>query len=161
MNINERIRGYLPIVIDVETAGFDAINDALLEICVIFLDINSLGNFFKYDSMHFHIKPFEGANIDLSAIAFNGIDIDNPFRMAVTEKKVLSEIFARVKKELKKFNCTKAILVGHNAFFDLNFLNSAAERVKIKSPFHKFSTIDTVTLSALCYGETVLAKSYT
>lgn len=159
MNINERFRGYLPIVVDIETAGFNATTDAFLEICIIFLNIDNLGNFFQYDNMHFHIKPFDGANIDKSAIAFNGIDIDNPFRMAVTERQALNEISVKITQELKKLHCTKAILVGHNAFFDLSFLNAATARVKIKNPFHKFSTIDTVTLSALCYGETVLAKA--
>ena len=54
----------------------------------------------------------------------------------------------------------KAILVGHNAHFDLKFINAAAERCGIKrNPFHPFSTFDTVSLSGLVYGQTVLARS--
>lgn len=159
MNINSRFRGYLPVVVDVETAGFNAFKDALLEICLVFLDIDEDGNLFQYEDMHFHIKPFAGANIEKEAILFNGIDIESPFRMAVSEAKALDKIFTNIKSKLKKFNCNKAILVGHNAFFDLSFLQAASDRVKMKSPFHKFSTIDTVSLSALCYGETVLAKA--
>jgi|TARA_B100000953_G_scaffold282870_1_gene261406 ribonuclease T len=159
MNIKERIRGYLPVVIDIETAGFDEKNDAILEMCAIIIGIDDSGNFFPKQPQHHHIEPFKGANIDPSAIKFNGIDIDNPFRLAVTEKIALRELYDNVKQELKNEDCTRAILVGHNAFFDLGFLRCATQRSKLKSPFHQFSTIDTVSLSALYFGETVLAKA--
>jgi ribonuclease T len=159
MQLKERIRGYLPVVIDVETAGFNESKDALLEICAIILDLDEVGKFVQTEPIHFHIEPFQGANLEPSALKFNGIDVNNPFRMAVSEKQALNEIFAKVKTELSKQECTRAILIGHNAFFDLGFLKAATERVKIKSPFHQFSTLDTVTLSALYYGETVLAKA--
>ncbi|HIF89174.1 MAG TPA: ribonuclease T [Candidatus Thioglobus sp.] len=159
MQLKERIRGYLPVVIDVETAGFNDSKDALLEICAIILDIDESGKFVQTEPMHFHVEPFQGANLEPSALKFNGIDVNNPFRMAVSEKQALSEIFTKVKTELSEQECTRAILIGHNAFFDLGFLKAATERVKIKSPFHQFSTLDTVTLSALYYGETVLAKA--
>ena len=159
MHLKDRIRGYLPVVIDVETAGFDESKDALLEICAIVLDIDEFGRFVLTEPLHFHVEPFQGANLEPSALKFNGIDVNNPFRMAVSEKQALSEIFNTVKSELSKQDCTRAILIGHNAFFDLGFLKAATERVKIKSPFHQFSTLDTVTLSALYYGETVLAKA--
>jgi ribonuclease T len=159
MELKDRIRGYLPVVIDVETAGFNESKDALLEICAIILDIDESGKFVQTEPMHFHIEPFKGANLEPSALKFNGIDVNNPFRLAVSEKQALSEIFTKVKAELSEQKCTRAILIGHNAFFDLGFLKAATERVKIKSPFHQFSTLDTVTLSALYYGETVLAKA--
>ena len=159
MNLRDRIRGYLPVVIDVETGGFDQRRDALLEICAVIIGFDDSAKFFNKEIMHFHIEPFPGANIDSSAIEFNGIDVDNPFRLAVGEQEALSEIFESVNNEIESENCSRAILVGHNAFFDLGFIKSATERVKLKSPFHKFSTIDTVSLSALCYGETVLAKA--
>jgi ribonuclease T len=55
--------------------------------------------------------------------------------------------------------CQRAILVGHNACFDLNFLNAAIARAGIKnSPFHPFSSLDTVTLGAVAYGQTVFAR---
>jgi ribonuclease T len=159
MHLKDRIRGYLPVVIDVETAGFNESKDALLEICAIILDIDETGQFVLTEPLHFHVEPFQGSNLDPSALKFNGIDVNNPFRMAVSEKQALVKIFTKVKDELSRQDCTRAILVGHNAFFDLGFLKAATERVKIKSPFHQFSTLDTVTLSALCYGETVLAKA--
>ncbi|HIL42451.1 MAG TPA: ribonuclease T [Gammaproteobacteria bacterium] len=159
MHIRDRIRSYLPVVIDIETAGFNENTDAMLEICAIIIGVDEDGRFYPKEPQHFHVEPFEGSNIDPSAIKFNGIDIENPFRLAVNEKKALSEIFARVRSELKLEECTRAILVGHNAFFDLGFLRCATKRSKLKSPFHKFSTLDTVTLSALYYGETVLAKA--
>ena len=159
MQINERIRGYLPVVIDIETGGFNDKTDAMLEICAIVIGIDAKGVFYPKEPQHFHIEPFKGANLDPSALKFNGIDVNNPFRMAVSEKQALGEIFTQVSAEIKDEECTRAILVGHNAFFDLGFLKAAAERSKQSSPFHQFSTLDTVSLSALYYGETVLAKA--
>lgn len=159
MTIKDRIRGYLPVVVDIETGGFNHQTDAMLEICAITLGMDELGNFYPKHTQHFHIQPFDGANLDPSALKFNGIDVDNPFRMAVSEKQALSEIFKTIRSEMKNEECTRAILVGHNAFFDLNFLYAASDRVRLKNPFHQFSTLDTVSLSALYYGETVLAKA--
>ena len=161
MALKDRIRGYLPVVIDVETAGFNENTDALLEICAIILGLDVDGNFFPKKTLHFHIEPFKGANIEPSALKFNGIEIDNPFRLAVSEKVALSEIFKFVSDDLIIEECTRAILVGHNAFFDLGFVKAATARSKLKSPFHQFSTLDTVSLSALYCGETVLAKAVT
>jgi len=161
MALKDRIRGYLPVVIDVETAGFNENTDALLEICAIILGLDVDGNFFPKKTLHFHIEPFKGANIEPSALKFNGIEIDNPFRLAVSEKAALSEIFKSVSDDLIIEECTRAILVGHNAFFDLGFVKAATARSKLKSPFHQFSTLDTVSLSALYCGETVLAKAVT
>ncbi len=159
MKLKDRIRGYLPVVIDVETSGFNEKTDALLEICAIILGMDKEGSFFAKTTLHYHVEPFKGANIEASAIKFNGIDIDNPFRLAVPEKKALSEIFDHINEELETEECSRAILVGHNAFFDLGFVKAATLRANLKSPFHQFSTIDTVSLSALCCGETVLAKA--
>ena len=159
MKLKDRIRGYLPVVIDVETSGFNEQTDALLEICAIILGMDEEGSFFAKTTLHYHVEPFKGANIEASAIKFNGIDIDNPFRPAVPEKKALSEIFNHINEELETEECSRAILVGHNAFFDLGFVKAATLRANLKSPFHQFSTIDTVSLSALCCGETVLAKA--
>ena len=159
MTIKDRIRGYLPVVVDIETGGFNHQTDAMLEICAITIGMDELGHFYPKQTQHFHIQPFKGANLDPSALKFNGIDVDNPFRMAVSEKQALSEIFKTIRSEMKNEECTRAILVGHNAFFDLNFLYAASDRVRLKNPFHQFSTLDTVSLSALYYGETVLAKA--
>lgn len=159
MQIKDRIRGYLPVVVDIETSGFNEKNNALLEICAIIIDLDEKGNYCQKSLHHFHIKPFDGAIIEASALKFNGIQVDNPFRQAVSEEQALNKIFNHIEKDLKHHDCNRAILVGHNAFFDLSFLKQATLRAKLKSPFHQFSTIDTVSLSALCYGQTVLAKS--
>ena len=159
MKLKDRIRGYLPVVVDVETSGFNDQTDAILEICAIILSMDDKGSFFPKTTLHYHLKPFKGANIEPSAIKFNGIDIDNPFRLAVNEENALAEIFEEVNQALKAEDCSRSILVGHNAFFDLGFVKAATIRTGLKSPFHQFSTIDTVSLSALCCGETVLAKA--
>ncbi|MBE8190000.1 MAG: ribonuclease T [Candidatus Thioglobus sp.] len=159
MQIKQRIRGYLPVVIDIETGGFNEKTDAMLEICAIIIGLDEAGIFYPKAQQHFHIEPFAGSVLEPSALKFNGIDVDNPLRLAVAEKIALTDMFAQIETELKTTSCTRAILVGHNAFFDLGFLQAAAARSKLKSPFHQFSTLDTVSLSALLFGETVLAKS--
>ena len=159
MQIKERIRGYLPVVIDIETAGFNHQTDAMLEICAVIIGIDEAGKFFPKEPQHFHINPFKGANLEPSALKFNGIDVDNPLRGAIDEKLALNDMFKNIRTEIKTQDCTRAILIGHNAFFDLNFLYAASNRTKLKNPFHQFSTIDTVSLSALAFGETVLAKA--
>ena len=158
--IARRFRGFLPVVVDVETAGFDAKTDALLEIAAVTLRMDNKGLIHPYESFSCHVEPFPGANLDPKALAFNGIDPNHPFRMAIPEKQALEEITAPIRKAVKASDCTRAILVGHNAFFDLGFLNAAIERTKFKrSPFHPFSTFDTVSLAGLAYGQTVLAKA--
>ncbi len=159
MLIKDRIRQYLPVVIDIETSGFDHQTNTILEICAIIIGVDNEGAFYPKTLKHFHVEPFKGSVLDPVALKFNHIDVDNPLRLAVSEKQALNDIFTQVTAEISAQQCTRAILVGHNAFFDLGFLHAGANRTKLKSPFHQFSTIDTVSLSALCYGETVLAKA--
>jgi ribonuclease T len=156
--ISKRFRGFLPVVVDVETGGFNADTDALLEIAAVIIRMNAHGHLVVGDTHACHVKPFAGANLDEAALAFNGIDPDHPFRLAKAEPQALEHVFLPVRKELKQVNCSRAILVGHNAFFDLGFLNAAIRRTRIKSPFHSFSSFDTATLGGLAYGQTVLAR---
>mgnify|MGYP001813097889 CR=1 FL=1 len=158
--IAKRFRGFLPVVVDVETAGFNDKTDALLEIAAVTLDMDEAGNLSLAETLHCHVEPFEGANLDPKALAFNGIDPSHPFRDALPEKQALKKIFTPIRHAVKQSHCNRAVLVGHNAFFDLGFINAAAERTSYKrNPFHPFSTFDTVSLAALAYGQTVLAKA--
>lgn len=94
------------------------------------------------------------------ALAFTGIDPHNPLRGAVDEHDALHAIFKMVRKGIKDTGCNRAIMVAHNATFDLNFMNAAAERANLKrNPFHPFATFDTAALSGLVLGQTVLAKA--
>ncbi len=158
--MDRRFRGYLPVVVDVETGGFDPQGDALLQIAAVFIRMDEKGMFHRDRTVTYHIEPFEGANMDPKSLEVNGIDPWHPLRLAVPERDALAGVFKEVRKEMKANNCTRAILVGHNAPFDLNFVNAAAERCGIKrNPFHPFSTLDTVTLSAMAFGQTVLARA--
>lgn len=159
---SRRFRGYLPVVIDVETGGFNSKTDALLEICAVTLGVKEDGNWFIDETITRYVNPFEGANLDKAALAFTGIDPEHPFRkqIAVSEKVALQDVFKVVRQKMKDHNCKRAILVGHNAAFDIGFLNAAVERAGIKrNPFHPFSTFDTVTLAGLAYGQTVLSRA--
>jgi|TARA_R110000868_G_scaffold192476_1_gene436914 ribonuclease T len=155
-----RFRGYLPVVVDVETGGFNSATDALLEIAATTIGMDEGGFLYPEHTQFFRVEPFVGANIEQAALDFTGIKLDHPLRMAVTEEHALTEIFRGLRKSLKANSCKRAILVGHNSSFDLGFLNAAVNRTGIKrNPFHPFSSFDTATLAGLAYGQTVLAKA--
>lgn len=157
--LGNRFRGYLPIIVDIETAGFNAKKNPLLEIAAIIVEPDSQGLLQLTESYASNIAPFKGSELDEAALKFTGIDPYHPFRMAIEEKDALNKIFTPIKAAVKRNECTRAILVGHNPAFDISFLNAAIERTKIKrSPFHPFSSFDTATLGGLAYGQTVLAK---
>ena len=159
----KRFRGFMPVVVDVETAGFNAQTDALLEIACVPILMNDDGMLYQAEALNAHIEPFVGANLEKSALEFTGINPDSPFRKAIAEdeKQALRRIFKALKAIKKQYDCRQCVLVGHNAHFDLNFLNAAIARTNSKnhSPFHAFSVLDTASLSALAYGHTVLAKT--
>lgn len=158
--IKDRFRGFLPIVIDVETAGFNQKTDALLEIAACILRMDENGELYTHETLSFLVKPFEGANLEKAALDFTGINPYDPNRAHIEESDALTQIFSKVRKELKSAGCKRAILVGHNAAFDHGFLNAAIERAQIKrNPFHPFSSFDTASLAGLIFGQTVLAKA--
>jgi ribonuclease T len=158
--ISDRFRGFLPVVIDVETGGFNSATDAILEIAASTVRMDESGLLNVHRTYSYNVSPFEGANMEQAALDFTGIDPYHPFREAVPEEEALAEIFKVIRKEIRDQNCTRAILVGHNAHFDAGFVNAAVERCSIKrNPFHPFSFFDTATLSGLAYGQTVLAKA--
>ncbi len=158
--IAQRFRGFLPVVIDVETGGFNARTDALLEIAAVTVRMDEEGLLHRHETFSFHVDPFEGANIEQAALDFTGIDLDSPDRMAEPELMVMTDLFQAIRRAVKENGCTRAVVVGHNAHFDLGFVNAAVERCDIKrNPFHPFSCFDTATLAGLAFGQTVLAKA--
>lgn len=157
----ERFRGFMPVIIDVETGGFNCHTDALLEIAAVTLRMDEAGLLHVDETHAFHVDPFEGANIEQSALDFTGIDLTSESRAAVPEFLAMDEIFQAVKRKVKEYGCNRAVMVGHNAHFDLGFVNSAALRCELakRNPFHLFSCFDTATLAGLAYGHTVLARA--
>jgi ribonuclease T len=155
-----RFRGFLPVVVDVETGGFDSSRDALLEIAAVLVRLDDGGRLVRDETHRYHVEPFPGANIEQAALEVNGIDPSHPLRPAIPERDALQRIFREVRRALKETGCTRAVLVGHNAFFDLGFLNAAVARTGIKrNPFHPFSSFDTATLAGVAFGQTVLARA--
>lgn len=148
------------MVVDVETGGLNSSTDALLEIAAVLIEIDAEGRLSRGATHSFHVKPFEGANIEPASLAVTGIDPFHPLRPALDEKDALTRIFKEVREAVRRNGCKRAILVGHNASFDLGFVNAAVARVQIKrNPFHPFSSFDTVTLAGAALGQTVLAKA--
>ena len=158
--MGQRFRGFLPVVIDVETGGFNADRDALLEVAAVTLRMDDDGILHRHETFEYHLDPFEGANVDKAALDFTGIDLEDPERDAWPEDMAMPEVFGAVRRAVKANGCTRAVMVAHNAHFDLDFINAAASRCGVKrNPFHPFSCFDTATLAGLAYGQTVLAKA--
>jgi len=158
--VGQRFRGFLPVVVDVETGGFSSVTDALLEIAVVMIEFNRDGDLVRGETHACHVEPFKGANIEKASLEVNGIDPNNPLRGALLEKDALAKVFKPVRQAVTEQNCTRAILVGHNAHFDLGFVNAAVARAEIKrNPFHPFSAFDTVSLAGAVLGQTVLARA--
>jgi ribonuclease T len=160
VTMSDRFRGFLPVVVDVETGGFNASTDALLEIAAVLLRFDDQGSLRRDETFRYHVKPFDGANLDPASLAVNGIDPDHPLRPAIDERDALQRVFRDVRRAIREANCTRAILVGHNSAFDLGFLNAAIDRCAIKrNPFHPFSSFDTATLCGVAFGQTVLSRA--
>lgn len=158
--MRDRFRGFLPVVVDVETGGFNASTDALLEIAAVLISIDRSGQLVRGPTVREHVRPFEGARMDPASLAVNGIDPWHPLRIASTENDALGNVFKEVRGAVREQDCTRAILVGHNASFDLGFLNAAVARAGIRrNPFHPFSCFDTATLAGVAYGQTVLSRA--
>ncbi len=155
-----RFRGFLPVAVDVETGGFNAATDALLEIAAVLVEMNEDGTLERGETIRYHVAAFPGARIEAAALEVNKIVPDHPLRPALPEKEALRRLFRPIRAAVRDYGCSRAILVGHNAFFDLNFLNAALERCQLKrNPFHPFSSFDTATLGGVALGQTVLARA--
>ena len=160
LRIADRFRGFLPVVVDLETGGFNPKTDAILEIAACILCMDDFGRIKIAETIAAEVEPFRGSRIEPSSLEFTGIDLDSPERNPVSEKEAITSIFLPVRQELRATDCQRAILVGHNPSFDLSFLNAAIGRVSYKrNPFHPFSSFDTATLGGLAFGQTVLARA--
>jgi ribonuclease T len=159
MELSERFRGYLPVVLDLETGGFDHQANPILELACSFLQMQDDRLLIKGQES-WNVEPVEGLIIEPASLKVTGIDLEDPSRDAMDEETVLREFFSLVRSEMKLYGCHRAILVAHNASFDQGFLNTACNRWAIKrNPFHPFTTLDTATLGALAYGHTVLREA--
>ena len=159
MKFSERFRGYLPVVVDLETGGFDNAVNPLLELACTFLKWQE-DQLSTQEHGYWSVTPFANAVVDPASLRVTGIDLDDPGRQAQDEKVVLREFFKQVRTAMKTEGCHRAVLVAHNAAFDQGFLNAACVRTGIKrSPFHPFTTLDTASIAAVAYGHTVLSEA--
>jgi len=155
-----RFRGFLPVVVDVETGGFQPGTDALLQIAAVLIEIDANGRLYRGETHSYHVRPFENSRLDPASLQVNKIDPWHPLRPAIDESDALQRIFRAIRAAIRLHGCRRAVLVGHNASFDLAFLNAAVGRTGLKrNPFHPFSSFDTVTLAGAALGQTVLAKA--
>ena len=156
--LKNRFRKYLPVVVDIETGGFDPETNAILEIAITLIEQED-DDFIVGETFRHHIKPFKDLIVEDESLEFTKIKLDHPLRNAVSEIDAFQDLFKIINKTRNKYECSRAILVGHNAHFDHSFLTASYKRNNIKkTPFHKFSVIDTVSLGVLATGQTVLAR---
>jgi ribonuclease T len=159
-SLGQRFRGFLPVVIDVETGGFNPATDALLEVAAVTLRMDNDGILHPDSLFDFHVEPYEGSNVEQSSLDFIGIDLETRTVPAQPEHMAISELFRPIRKAIKESGCNRAVVVGHNAHFDLGFINAVVKRCNVKrNPFHPFSCFDTATLAGLAFGHTVLARA--
>ena len=159
--LHRRFGGLLPVVVDCETGGYNPQEDALLEVAAVSLRYNDAGILVQDQVWHYHVQPFSGSHISAESLEVTQIKPDHPFRYAISEQEMLTELTAALRENLQQVGCRRAVLVGHNAQFDLSFLQAAYARAAMlgQSPFHRFTTLDTATVAAVCLGETVLARA--
>jgi len=159
MRMSERFRGFLPVVIDLETGGFDPQSNPILEMAAVavrFEDRRLVTGERWVRAVH----PFPGGVLDPASLKVTGIDPGDPARDALSEAEALRQMFTEIRRALKREGCHRAIMVAHNAAFDQQFLQRAVARTQAKrNPFHPFSFIDTASLAAVTYGHTVLSEA--
>lgn len=129
-------------VFDFETTGTDPARHAPIEIAVIILDMATLKEVDRFETL---IKPFEGAEIDREAMAVNGITAEE--LKTAPEAEVA---FQRLKDFAFRHGTMYA--VAHNVDFDWDFLKAAESRHKLwLVPLEKLK-IDTQALAVWTLG---------
>ena len=120
--IARRFRGFVPVVVDVETGGLDPQGHALLEIAAVLLDVDEHGRLYPAEEVAVSVHPSDLTEVDPVSIKIHGIDPADPEREALEERAALSDFFRPIRRQVKALNARRAILVGHNAPFDLAVL---------------------------------------
>ena len=105
----ERFRTYMPVVVDIETGGFNSQTDAILEIAAVVIAMNAEGYLEIEQSLFHRVIPFEGANLEEAALKFTGIDPFHPLRIARPEKDVFQNLFKMIRDAMKPKACKRAI----------------------------------------------------
>ncbi len=77
--LKNRFRKYLPVVVDIETGGFDPIVNAILEIAITLIEEKE-NKFVPGETFRHHIQPFEGSIVEKESLEFTKIKLDHPLR---------------------------------------------------------------------------------
>ena len=153
----------MPVVVDVETGGFNSVDGRATRNrgrILVYVDdrrqsLRRGETIAATTSCHSKMPTWIRLRSRLTA-STRIIRCDPP----IPERDALQRVFRDVRAELREWECNRAILVGHNAHFDLGFVNAAIERTGIKrNPFHTFSVLDTASLCGVAFGQTVLARA--
>ena len=73
--LKDRFRKFLPVVVDLETGGFDPKKNAILEIAIQLIDEDN-SKLILGDSHRYHINPFNGLIVNKDALEFLKLDLN-------------------------------------------------------------------------------------
>ena len=92
MELSERFRGYLPVVLDLETGGFDHQVNPILELACCFVQMQDDRLSIKGQES-WNVQPVDGMVVEPASLKVTGIDLDDPHRDAMDEASVLKDFF--------------------------------------------------------------------
>ena len=151
--MQNRFRGFMPVVIDVECGGFIPYRCTVGN-CRSVVGDSGDGSLAAWGNWRYHVQPFPAPTSN-GVTRCDGLSILFTRYAQRFQRRSAHAIVQEISQAMKDNDCTRAILVGHNACFDLNFLNAAVARTEIKrNPFHPFSSFDTATLAGVAFGQT-------
>ena len=118
--MSARFRGFLPVVIDLETGGFDKDVHAVLQIAAVSLG-RSDGWLDIEEIQSWNVIPHPGTRVEDASLKITGIDLADPDRDALSEEEAVRALFRFVRREVRRNGCERAVLTAHNAHFDHGF----------------------------------------
>ena len=93
----DRFRGYLPVVIDFETGGFDPVANPILEMAAVEVRFENQ-RLTPGERWASAVHPFPGGVLEPAALKVTGIDPADPDRTALNEAEALRQMFAAVRR---------------------------------------------------------------
>ncbi len=103
--MSRRFRGFLPVVIDVETGGFNSRTDALLEIAAVFIDIDASGTLSRGCHPQLPCAAVSGCATGPGLAERHRHRSLSSVAAALPEREAIQRIFREVRHQLKAYDC--------------------------------------------------------
>ena len=102
------------LILDIETTGFDAKNDEMIEVALLHI-VNKQSLPIVEDELNFLIELTSGKSLPTTITNLTGITEQQLLREGIPKEKVCAKL-------IEKLSCHKPLIVAFNAQFDLCFL---------------------------------------